>query len=135
MNNLNPLHIGTLLVVIIAFLFVKIDSAKVELREAQESFKESEKLAVDVSSLKSVFANKKKIEKSLERILANRVLQGANLNVKKTKKSLKIHSDAIEAGALNLLMGKILNGTYNITELKIKRLSETKAMLDMEIQW
>jgi len=135
MNQINPLQIGALLVVVIAFLFFKLHGVKAELVEATESYKMSEKLAVEVSSLKSVYANKKKTKNAINRILAQGSLRAAALDIKRNKKSIKISSKSIETKALNSLMGKILNGSYNVTTLKIKRLSETKASLDMEIQW
>ena len=135
MNQINPLQIGALLVVLIAFLFFKLHGVKAELVEANASYKMSEKLAVEVSSLKSVYANKKKTKNAINRILAHGSLKTAALDVKRNKKSIKISSKSIETKALNSLMGKILNGSYNVTNLKIKRLSETKASLEMEIQW
>jgi len=135
MNQINPLQIGALLVVILAFLFFKLYGVKAELVEATANYKESEKLAVEVSSLKAVYANKKKIKNAINRILTQGSLQEASLDVKRDKKSIKISSKSIETKALNSLMGKILNGSYNVTTLKIKRLSETKASLEMEIQW
>jgi len=135
MNQINPLQIGALLAVVIAFLFFKLHGVKAELVEATASYKMSEKLAVEVSSLKSVYANKKKTKNAINRILAQGSLRESSLDVKRNKKSIKIGSKSIETKALNSLMGKILNGSYNVTTLKIKRLSETKASLDMEIQW
>jgi len=135
MNQINPLQIGALLVVVIAFLFFKLHEVKSELVEATASYKMSEKLAVEVSSLKSVYANKKKTKNAINRILAQGSLREAALDVKRNKKSIKVSSKSIETKALNSLMGKILNGSYNITNLKIKKLSETKASLEMEIQW
>ncbi len=134
MNNLNPLHIGALLAIVVVFLFVKLDGAKTELKEVQKSFKESEKVAVDVSSLKSVYADKKKIQKSLESIF-NRAKRTTELKIKHNKDSVFVSANSIETSALNALMGKILNGTFNITQLKIRKLSETKASLEMEIKW
>jgi len=135
MNNVNPLHIGALLTVVILFLFFKFSGVKEELIEAKSDFKESEKLAVEVSSLKSVYANKTKTKKALERVLANRTLKTADLSVKHSKSGVKISAKSIDTSSLNYLMGKVLNGSYNITLLKIKKLSETKASIEMEIKW
>ena len=135
MNQINPLHIGALLLVFILFLFFKLSGIKEELLQAKEEYKVSEKLAVDVSSLKSVYANKQKTQKSIERILDQKRLKSANLKIIKKKKSIQITTQTIDAKALNYLMGKIFNGSYNITQLKIKKLSETTANLEMEIQW
>ncbi len=135
MNRVNPLQIALLLVVVITFLLFKLSSLKEELLEANESYKTSEKLAIDLNSLKSVYASPKKTQKAINRILAQRSLRGANLEIKREKKSIKITTKSIDTAALNSLMGKILNGSYNITLLKIKRLSETKASLVLEIKW
>jgi len=135
MNRINPLHIGLLLVVFIAFLLFQLNGVKSELKEAKISFDISEKLAVNLSSLKAVYADKKKIKKSLEKILVNRTVKSANLKLKRSKSSMKISSKSINILALNTLMGKVLNGSFNIVSLKIKKLSETKASLEMEIKW
>jgi hypothetical protein len=135
MNKINPLQIGALLIIIILFLLFKLSGLKTELAEVNENYKKSEKLAIDLSSLKSVYANKKKIKSAINRILSQRSLKSANLEIKQEKKFIKISSKSIDTAALNSLMGKVLNGSYNITNLKIKKLSETKASLMMEIKW
>ena len=135
MNKVNPLQIVALLVVVILFLFFKLSGLQEELKEKQEEFKASEKLAVELSALKSVYANPSKTKKAINRILSQRSLKGANLKIKRSKNSVIIKADTINTKALNSLMGKILNGSYNITRLKIKRVSATVASLDMEIKW
>jgi len=134
MNHVNPLHIGGLLGVIILFLFFQLSGAKSELKEAKSEYKKSEKIAVDLSSLKTVYADKKKSKKALERILSLSSVKQAKLTIKRDKKSIKIASKSVETKFLNSFMGKILNGSYKITYLKIKKLSETKASLSLEIQ-
>jgi len=134
MNHVNPLHIGGLLGVIILFLFFQLSGAKAELKEAKSEYKKSEKIAVDLSSLKTVYADKKKSKKALERILSLSSVKQAKLTIKRDKKSIKIASKSVETKVLNSLMGKILNGSYKISYLKIKKLSDTKASLSLEIQ-
>ena len=51
------------------------------------------------------------------------------------KSSMLISSTSMEKNALNTLMGKILNGAYNISSLKIKKLSENSVSFEMEIKW
>ena len=135
MNNINPLHIGALLGVIILFLFFKLNGVQSEFLEAKKDYKESEKLAVEVSSLKSVYGDKKKIKRELERLLLNSTLKSVHFNIKRSKNSFKLGVKSISAVKLNYLMGKVLNASYNITFLKIKKLSEAKAELEMEIKW
>ncbi len=135
MNQINPLHVGALLLVLIMFLFFKLSGVKAELDETKVEFAKSEALAVDLNSLKSVYGDKKKIQKSIDRILSQSSIKAAKLHVKREKNFIKISSQSLDTKSLNSLMGKILNGSYNITALKIKKLSQTKASLEMEIQW
>jgi len=135
MNQINPLQIGGLLLVVILFLFFKLSGVQSEIVEADQSFKKSEKLALDVSALKNVYADKKRTQKRLEKIFSNRKLHTAKLKIKKQKKLVKVSSESIDSSALNYLMGKVLNDSYNITTLKIKQLSKEKASLEMEIKW
>lgn len=134
MNQVNPLHIGALLGVVILFLFFQLSSAKEELKVADKEYKLSEKLAVDLSSLKSVYADKKKTKKALERIFSQSSIKQAKLTIKREKKSIKVSTKSAETKVINSLMGKLLNGSYKITSLKIKKLSETRASLSLEIK-
>lgn len=135
MNQINPLHIGGLLLVLLTFVIFNLSSLKKELIESKSSYRVSEKIAVELKSLKDVYANKKQIKASINRILSQPLLKQAKLIVQKSKTSVTISSKRIDTKALNALMAKILNASYDITRLKIKKLSETKASLDMEIKW
>ncbi len=135
MNQLNPLHIGALFFVVLAYLFFTLSGAKSELAEAKKSYKESEEIALSLSSLKETYADTKKTKNALERVLSQPSLKSANLDVKESKTTTKISAKSMNTATLNSLMGKILNGSYIIKELKIKKLSETSASLEMEIQW
>ena len=75
-----------------------------------------------------------KTKKALERIFAQSLIKQAKLTIQREKKSIKVSSKSVQTKVINLLMGKLLNGSYNIKSLKIKKLSETKASLSMEIK-
>jgi len=135
MNQINPLHIGGLLLVLMMFLFFKLGVVNDEIVEADLAFKESEKLAVNLSALKRIYKDTKKSKKKLYKILQNRSLKSENLTVKELKKSIKISAQSISSSSLNYLMGKILNDSFNITMLKVKKLSREKASFEMEIKW
>jgi len=135
MNRLNPLHIGLLLIVILLFLSSKLIESKTEFLEAKNSYKETQKVAITLSALKKVYADKQRLKKSLYRILQLSSLRSADI-LKTTKKSeIILSSKSMEKKALNSLMGKILNANFNIKILKIKKLSDKKASLYMEIKW
>jgi hypothetical protein len=116
-------------------LFFTLGEIKSEFEDEKALYLESEKLAVELSGLKDVYADKKKTQKSIERLLSQSSLKSANFTVKKDKKSISVSSKSIDAKVLNSLMGKVLNGSYNVSQLQIKRLSKTKASLEMEIKW
>ena len=125
MNRINPLYLGAFLVFLLLFLSFKLSSSKSELAETKESYKESFKLSSELSGLKNVYT--KKI--NLSSLKSESVVQ------KNIKSGVILNSKSMSANELNALMGKVLNGAYNITELKIKRLSPTKVSLHLEIKW
>ncbi len=135
MNRINPLYIGVLLVLVLGFMMLKLGEVKEEYLEAKESYKETLKIANELSGLKSVYANKTITKKSLQKILRNVTLKASKIQSKSKKSGMSISAKSMDMKALNYLMGKLLNGTYQIETFKIKQLSETKASLDMEIKW
>jgi len=135
MNRINPLHIGILLIVILAFFIFQLGEAKKELHETNILYKETLTLSTQLVGLREVYGDKNAIKKSINRILNQSSLKSANIVKKVTSTGLKISSESMDRGALNSLMGKMLNGSYNIASLKIKRLSDKTASLKMEIKW
>lgn len=135
MNQVNPLHIGALLLTVLLFLFFKLNTFKEELLDAKLQYQESKKVAVKLNALEDVYGDQKKIRSSIERILRQPSLKSANVVKKITKDSIKISAKSMNADALNSLMGKVLNGSYNISLLEIKKLGDDTASLEMEIKW
>ncbi|HIC13497.1 MAG TPA: hypothetical protein EYO75_09060 [Sulfurimonas sp.] len=135
MNQVNPLHIGGLLFVLIAFLLFSLSGVKEELVQAKSEFLISKNLAIDLHALKSVYADKTKIKNNINRILSLSSIKTTKLSIKREKKFIKISAKSIDTSVLNTLMGKILNDSFNISMLKIKKLSETRVSLEMEIKW
>ncbi|WP_457744495.1 hypothetical protein [Sulfurimonas sp.] len=114
---------------------MKLHDAKVELAQNQESYQKTLLLANQIKGLKHSYFNKIKIQKSLGRVLRQSTLRSANITKKITNSGILLTSESMNISALNLLMSKILNGTYNISNLKIKRLSNENASLRLEIKW
>ncbi len=135
MNRINPLYLALLLVAILLMVIFKLSSAKSELLEAKEEYKSTLALVDELSALKKVYADKNKIKRDLKRVLGNSVLKNAQIEQHATKSSITISSKSMDIKALNYLMGKILNSSYNITSLSIKKLSDEKVSLQMEIKW
>lgn len=135
MNRINPLHIGILLVVILLFLIFELGNSKSAYKEANSEYAQTKQLVSELKSLKSVYASKKKIKKSLQRILKLSALRPAKIQEKSLKDGIALSSESMNKLALDSLMGKILNGTYNVTKLKIKKLSDERVSFYMEIKW
>ncbi len=135
MNRLNPLYIAALIMTILIIGIFKLQSTKNELKELKKSYKEAKILSTELSALKAQYKNKSKIKISLRSILKSPTLKSAQLDYSFKKSSLHINSKSINLATLNFLMSKILNATYQINKLDIKRLDDKKASFKMEIKW
>jgi len=135
MKSINPLHIGILLVVMIAFLFMKLSQTKEELITTQEEYSSSYKLAHKLSGLKSLYADKVKTKKELRKILKNSLLKNSRVVSVEKRDFMKISADKIDLESLNYLMSKILNGSFIISMLRIEKINDKEAALEVEIKW
>lgn len=135
MNRINPIHITILLLMILLFLAYKLDAGKNELKENKESYKITKNMVIELTSLKDTYTNKINIKKSLQRILGNSFLRSSKIIKKFKNSAVTISSEGMDIKALNLLMNKLINNSYDITSLNIKRLSDRYVSLKMEIKW
>lgn len=135
MNRINPLHIGAVLVVLVLFFAFKLSASKEELLLAQAEYKETSLALGELSSLSSAYMGKDEVKKSLQRILMQPSLKSANIEQSIKANSLLLRSSSMDKDALNSIMGKLLNGAYDIASFEIKKLSDTKASFEMEIKW
>lgn len=135
MSRLNPLYIALLLVGVLLFMMMRLHSAQQELNQEKLLYSKTQLLADKIYGLKSTYFNKTKVQRSLNTILRRSLLRNANITKKVTNSSFLITSDNMNIRSLNFLMSKVLNGTYDIAQLKIRRLSDEKASLKMEIKW
>ena len=135
MRELNPLHIGALLLVVLIFGFFKLSGAKEELKNERMELKEMTKMAQELSTLKKVYGDKNKLLASLNRIVRQPSLKSADLKQKVHSHSVVITSQSMSAKQLRSLLTKVLNGTYNITQLSIQHKTNENVSLQMEIQW
>lgn len=135
MNRINPLHIGILLVVVLLFFVFNLSHAKSELAEAKELYKETLALSSHLSELKEVYDDKEKVKKTLSKILEQPTLKSAKIVQEVKNSGITLSSESIDADILNSLMSKLLNGSYNINALDIKKISPTNATLFVEVLW
>lgn len=135
MNRLNPIYVGIGLILVLFILVMNLQSSKDELIEAKDNLINTEKLANELSGLKNVYGDKKRIIRELKKILRHNSLKSANIQEKLKKSSMTISSESMNITALNQLMGKLVNSSFNITSIKIKKLSQEKASFSLEIKW
>jgi len=135
MNRVNPIHIAILLIVVLGFFVMKLGSAKEELSQTKTLYQETLQLSTQLKGLSDVYSDKNGVKKSLGKILKHKSLRSCDIKKKTTNSSMLISSESINKPALNLLVGKLLNGSYHISSFKIKRLSDDKASFKMEIKW
>lgn len=135
MNRINPLYIALLLFIMLAGLIFKLHNEKKELQKASQSYKETSLLATELRQLKINYADNEKKKASLQKILNLSALKDASLKSTQKSESVTISSQSMSIDALNLFVGKVLNGSYNIEELKIQELNSTRVTLHLEIKW
>ncbi len=135
MNRVNPLYVGLLLVGILLFLLAQLNNSKSDLVEAKEEYKTTKSMVGELRSLKNVYGNKEKAKKALKRVLNLSSLRSADIKQSIGKKGMVFSSQSMDKKALDALMGKILNGSYNIERFKIKKIDAEKVSFEMEIKW
>ena len=135
MNRINPIHIAILLIAVLGFFMMKLSAANDELTNTKRLYQETQQLSIQLKGLSKAYSDKNRVKKSLAKILKHNSLRSYDIKKKTTNSSLLISAESINKTGLNLLMGKLLNGSYNINSFKIKRLSDDKASFKMEIKW
>lgn len=133
MKNVHPLQITALLLTLLLFLSFQLHRSHEALQKSNEHLMQTKKVALQLAELQSLYNNHEHTKAALQKIVRQSSLRDAKLSVVFDKTSMKISAKKISRKALKSLMGKILNTSYNIKKLTIKRLSKTAVSLDMEI--
>jgi len=135
MNRFNPLYVGILLLLLLAFFVMKLTEVQKELHEEKKLYEKTLKIALETSALKKAFADKTKEKREILRILSSPVLKNVDITKKLTNSGIHISAKNMDRKALSYFMGKILNATFVITLLQIKKVSENKVTLEVKIKW
>jgi hypothetical protein len=135
MNRINPLQIIALLMMVFIFVFFKLSSEKQQLEDEKVHLTKMTQLCDELVSLKKVYGDKKRIRREIDKILRYSSIKNAKVQREYKKSGIHLYCESIELVPLNALMAKLLNGSFNITTLKIKRVDDKKAKLNVEIKW
>lgn len=122
-----------LLVLILVFVMVKLDSASQAQNEALSDLAKTEKMAKRITTLKRVWDKPKATKKELSQLLKARPLKGAQIIRKNQRGAVSLKAKSLNTYQMGYLLSKLFNGTYIIKSYRLKRLSEEKASLEMEI--
>ena len=117
---------------LLVFFSIKLMHAKDELSSAQKNYEKTLALVSELTSLKNIYENKKANKASLERILLG---TSADLDEQIKKNSILLQAQAIDYTNINRLVSKLLNSSFEIKTMEIKKQSGEKAKLAMEIKW
>ncbi|SFV75502.1 hypothetical protein MNB_SM-3-57 [hydrothermal vent metagenome] len=134
MNRINPLHIISLLVVILFFSYFQLSKVKQDITIIQKELQKRTDIALELVALKKVY-NKKQLLRKLSYILQIRAIKQANIQTTYHKSGVTLQAKTITLIPLNLLMKKLLNNSFNIKKIKIKKLDDKKATMEVEIKW
>ena len=135
MKTVNPLHILVLLAVLLVFSFFQLSQAKNEHKIEKKTYEETVLLSKKLKNLNAIYSDEKSVKRSIATVLKQHSLKSTSIKQTIGKSSLIISVKSMDKTALNSLMSKILNGSYNVHSFKIKRLSENRASFTMEIKW
>lgn len=135
MNRINPLFIIALLFIIFVFSLLQVNTVKEEFLESKALYAQTLELSSKLESLGAIYSDKKTVKKSLSRILRQRTLGSANIKQTVSSSKILLSSSKMDKIALNSLMSKIVNGSYNLTSLEIKKLKDGYVSFKMSISW
>ncbi|MEO1954890.1 MAG: hypothetical protein ABGW74_09310 [Campylobacterales bacterium] len=135
MNRINPIHIFILIVVLFGFFTFKLNQTKEELRNIKNEYKKTLDVAIQIDAFKKSYKNKTQIKKKINKILKSHTLRKVNITKEIKNSKIILKSKEMDIASLNYLMGKVLNSTFIVSKLSIKKINNKKATFMMEIQW
>ena len=133
MRQINPLYLSLLFIVILLLVFVKLNDAKEDQNRAKSDLVKTEMMAKRILALKRNWDESKSREKALEKVFKASVLKSSGLLKKRKGKLITVTSKKIGAKAVEFLLNKLLNGTYVIRSMQLRRLNDEYASIRMEI--
>jgi len=134
MRQTNPLYITLLLFVVLFFVLFKLMDTKAALHEAQNSFHKTKEMVHSLVELRENWDNQKLTKNSLGRILKSSLLSRAGIIRKDKRGVIELHSSSMDSSSASYLTSRILNETFVIKSIKIRRLSKERVSFYAEIK-
>lgn len=132
MKRLNPLYILFLSFIFALFAAYSASKKQKELEELQREYRAKEDIALRLHALKNAYSPKRK--KELLRVLQSPLVRKSAIKYTDKREHLIIRGKDVDIKAANLIVSKVLNGTYHLKRFSLSRTKEG-VDLDMEIVW
>ena len=133
MRQINPLYLLLLIVVILVVLVVKLWFANTEQEELKGELHVIERMGRQTQELKRTWADKTETKKRLKQILNSAPLLNSGITQKSQGSTLHLKAKSLDAGAMEYLLNKLLNGNYALASMEIKELGGDKVALQIEV--
>ena len=133
MKQINPLYIALLLLVALAAVTLKLMEAHTTQKEALSALQKTEVTAKRIVALQKEWERGKESASALERLLRSAPLRETEFVTERKRNRIMITAKSIDKKAADYLLNKLLNNTYVITALEIRRLDAQRASLQMEV--
>ena len=132
MNRVNPLFILLLSVIIAVFSAYSASKKEREFEDLQQEYHAKEDLALKLKALKDAYAPKRIRE--ILRLLHNSRVRQSGIRYEQKAKTLLINGKNVDVKVANMIVSKVLNGTYNLEKFSLGR-AKDGVNLEMEIVW
>lgn len=134
MRQVNPLYIILLLFVILFFVLFKLMSTKTALHEAQNSFHKTKEMVHNLVELRQNWDSEKRTKNSLGRILKSSMLNHTPITRRDKRGMIELHSSSMGSTSASYLTSRLLNETFVIKSMRIRRLSKEQVSFYAEIK-
>lgn len=133
MKQINPLYIALLLIAALAVVTLKLNDAQEAQKRSVAALQESESTAKRIVALQKEWDDGKASRAKFDRILDAAPLRGIDFNRQNKPDRIIISAETIEKRAADYLLNKLFNGAFVIRSLKLRRLDDRQASLQLEV--
>lgn len=135
MSRVNPLYLIAIVIIFILFTLKSGMDIDAKIRSTTLSYYELKDVAIELSTKQKIYREKKRVMKTLRRIINNSALRESKLIEFKKSDRVILSSKSMSLKGLNVIMKKLLNESYNIDSLKIDKISPRRVAFRVEIKW
>lgn len=133
MKRVNPLYVALLLLAALLVTVIRLHQSNARYAQTLQNLQQTELMARKIAALKTGWGDGNDNAAAIERILKASLLRNAGLTYEKLHSVMKISAKEMDRKAMEYLLNKLLNGTYAVKSMSIKRLDGQKASFEAEV--